>query len=66
MSDSRTNVRVFQELVQRAPTDTRAEQSVRGMLRGCADSCPMDVLIKLGQCLVDARSSELSAEAESN
>ncbi len=54
MSDSRTNIRAFQELVRRARTDAPAEQSVRGMLRGCADSCPMDVLVQLGQCLVDA------------
>jgi RecB family exonuclease len=66
MSDSHTNIRAFQELVRRAPTDARAEQSVRGMLRGCADSCPMDVLVQLGQCLVDARTSELRFEAESN
>jgi hypothetical protein len=66
MSDSAANLAGFQELVRLAHSDERAELAVRAMLRECADSCPVDVLVQLVQCLVDARKSELKTEAESN
>ena len=66
MSDSESNIRGFEELVRLARSDERAERAVRNMLRGCADSCPVDVLVQLGECLIDARKSELRADAELN
>jgi hypothetical protein len=66
MSESQTNVNDFQAILGLAATDERAEKFVRGMIRRSADSCPIDVLLRLGQSLVEARRSELRSHALQN
>jgi hypothetical protein len=53
MSQSEANLTVFEEIVKRVHVDRSAERSVRAMLKGCADSCPTEVLMQLGQALID-------------
>ncbi len=66
MSDSQTMLHDFQTILEMAATDERAEEFVRGMIRRSADSCPINVLVRLGECLADARRSELRADAQRN
>jgi hypothetical protein len=66
MFQSADNVATFQQIVERVQFDKNAERSVRAMLKGCAESCPVEVLMQLGQSLLDARRSEMRAQAEAN
>lgn len=59
-------VQEFQKHVKMAATDAQSEEIVRVMLERVAKTCPMHVLVQLGQCLVDCRRSELRDEAERN
>lgn len=52
--------------VKNAPTDARAEKMVRYMLEDMAKDCPMSMLIRLGQCLIECRKDELREEASMN
>jgi hypothetical protein len=56
----------FVEHVRLAPTEEHSERMVRGMLEEVARDCPMGLLVRLGQCIVNYRTSELRAEAERN
>jgi hypothetical protein len=66
MFESEDNLTMFQKIVKRVQFDKSAERSVRAMLKGCADSCPVEVLMQLGQSLLDARRSEIRGQAEAN
>ncbi len=66
MSESEQNLTLFQAIVQRVGIDKSAERSVRAILKGCAESCPIDVLVHLGDALVDARRREIHNDAELN
>ncbi len=56
----------FIEQVRDAPTDAHAEKIVRYMLEEVAKDCPMWILCRLAQVLVDCRKEELRGEAECN
>lgn len=62
----RNRLREFAEHVRNAPTDEQAERVVRIMIARVAKSCPMDILVQLGLCLIECRQSELRNEAEQN
>jgi hypothetical protein len=66
MDESNRNLTAFAAHVHAAPADEKSEWVVRAMLEGTAQNCPMDVLVRLGECLVECRKSELRGEAESN
>jgi hypothetical protein len=66
MFESQDNLSVFETIVERIQFDKSAERSVRAMLKGCADSCPVEVLMQLGQSLLDARRAEMRSQAETN
>lgn len=60
------NLNDFARYVNDAATDKQAERVVRLMIEKVARNCPVDVLIRLGQCIVECRSAELRDEAERN
>lgn len=60
------NLKTLQECVTCAPTSPKAEEFVRLMLGRFAKHCPMHVLVRLGQCVIDIRKEELREEAEQN
>lgn len=60
------NLDTFTECVHNAATSAKAEEHIRLMLARFAKSCPMHVLVQLGQCLIDCRKSELRQEVERN
>jgi hypothetical protein len=59
-------LRDFTEHVRRAPSEKFSERVVRHMLEEMAKDCPMAVLVRLGECLIDSRKIELREEAEQN
>ena len=62
----RDNLDTFTECVRHAASVPAAEEHVRLMLGKFARSCPMHVLVQLGQSVIDCRKSELRDEAEQN
>lgn len=58
----RDHLAEFAESVRKAPTDKFSEDVVRLMLEEVAKDCPMHVLVRLGQCLVGCRKSELAEQ----
>ena len=59
-------VREFSAQVKTAPTNKQSERVVRAMLCGVANNCPMDLLVHIGQLVVDYRKDELRRQAERN
>ena len=53
------NLAKFAAIVENARTDAACEKMVRGMLEANAKSCPVEVLYKLGKCIVECRYDEL-------
>ncbi len=62
----RNNLDTFTECVRHAASVPAAEEHVRLMLGKFSKSCPMHVLVRLGQCVIDCRKEELRQEAEQN
>ena len=62
----RDNLDIFTECVRNAPTVPKAEEFVRLMMGKFSKSCPMHILVQLGQCLIDCRKLELRQEVEQN
>jgi hypothetical protein len=62
----RNNLDTFTQAVLNAPHLPEAEEHVRTKLEKFAKSCPMHVLVQLGQCVIDCRKEELRQEAERN
>lgn len=66
MGNSFENLRGFQNLVASAKSSATAEEYVREMIRGAADSAPIDAIVRLGKCLASIRKDELRSEGETN
>ncbi len=49
----------FAKYVRDAATDKQAERVVRLMIEKVAKNCPLDVLVQIGQCIVECRKDEL-------
>lgn len=64
--DSGGNLRLFADKVRSIATDPEAESFVRGMLSRIAKSCPLEVLARLGECLVECRRDEIRDESQLN
>jgi hypothetical protein len=62
----RDHLREFAEQVRSASTDKQSERIVRIMIKEVAEDCPTEVLVQIGQCIIDFRKSELRGEAERN
>jgi hypothetical protein len=60
------NLREFAAHLRNAPTDKEAERIVRIMVQRVAKTCPIHILVQIGQCLIDCRKAELRGEAEQN
>ncbi len=61
-----THLQEFAAHVRHASCDAFSEAVVRRMLENVAKDCPMGVLVKLGQCLVECARTEIGREAERN
>ncbi len=61
-----SNLDMFAECVKNAPTVKKAEEHVRMMLERFARNAPAHVIVRLGECIIDIRKSELREEAERN
>lgn len=64
MDQSVDNLTKFASCVEDMPHNAGAEAFVRLVLEGVAKKCPMDVLVKLGKCVVDIRIAELRAKKQ--
>jgi len=58
----RVNFAKFKGWVRDAATDPAAEKRLRVMVEECAKDCPIDILVQLGQCIIDIRRSEIRGE----
>lgn len=56
------NMRTFSLLISNAPEIPQAESVVRDIVSGCAKVCPMGVLVKLAQVIVESRQQEIRDE----
>lgn len=56
------NLPKFQEQLRLARTNPRAERIVRIMLEEVAKDCPLAVLLRLGETLVECRKEEIIRE----
>ena len=56
----------FKQYLNNAKTNVKAEKIVRLMIEEVAKNCPIDVLIRLGECIIDCRKIELRNELERN
>lgn len=60
------NLAEFADYVRSVPTSRQAEKIVRLMVEKVAKNCPIEVLVRIGQCILECRQSELRSEAEQN
>lgn len=56
----------FQEHLRLAPTSQLSANVVRCLIIAVGEEAPLDVVLQVGQCLVDLRRGELRREAERN
>ncbi len=56
----------FVKYLHDAATDGWAERIVRLSIEHAARNCPVDVLVQIGQCVVECRRDELREDAERN
>jgi hypothetical protein len=66
MKTPEENLAILTKFVEEAPREPAAEEFVRGFVGRAAKSCPMDVLVRIGQLIVDIRRSQLHGDVERN
>lgn len=66
MPDPFDNLRGFQYCVEAATRSSEAERIVREMIRGAADAAPVDVVVRIGELLIQIRREDFRKEGEAN
>lgn len=56
---SEANLRTYEEFINNAPTDAKAEKFIREFMAGFAENCPMELLIRLSRTALEFRRSEM-------
>lgn len=56
---SEANLRTFEETINNAPTDAKAEKFLREFASGFAKSCPMELLIRISKTALEFRRTEM-------
>lgn len=56
----------FVKAVSHAKHDSRSEQIVRHTIAEVAMACPIELLVDLGECIIEFRRAEIRTDLEKN